>query len=160
MGVLKYLLPLLLVSCTAEREAEYTCDCLRGEMYRKEVLVDYETVSDEYYFSTNNFLNFTEDFNQPSPNVFDFNVSGTVDGADYLSMIGGYGQEKVDTLLCDIDVLFPNSHAWNAVYPNSYACFIHITPFDEVSMTYSACPLKSYYIEVVYLDSVVKMSYR
>jgi len=157
MDVLKIMCVFLLVGCTRENTAFNFCDCNdTGQIYRVVKSVDNEVVEDNYYFNTNTLLAFNAAIGYPSGNIYDFDASGTVDAADYLSMIGGYGQHPPEFNLCDVTVDFVNSHGWQSSYPDAYFCIVHITATDESALNTNACPLNTFNIEVVYQDSVMK----
>lgn len=161
MDVLKWgFIALFLASCGAREQSFNFCDCNEtATLYRRVKEVDHIVVEEGFYFGTNSFLNFNSAIGLPSGNIYDFDGSGTVDAADHLSMIGGYGVHPPEFNLCDITVDFVNSHGWPSSYPDAYFCVVHITPVDESSLFTDACPLNTFYVEVIYQDSTLKFWY-
>lgn len=157
MVVLRWaIIALFFASCGAREVGFSMCDCNdNATMYRRVKKVNYEVVEDNYYFNTYSFLNFTSNLGLNSPLIYDFDGSGVVDTQDYLSALNGFGLNPPNFEVCDVMVDVVNSHGWSSSYPDAYFCVVHITSIDESSLFTDACPLNTFHIDVIYLDSTL-----
>ena len=141
------LLTLLLVLCAAQLNAQSMCDCgTNYTVYRSQV--DGE---DSYHFDVNGLLKFLAAFGQPSPFIYDFNGDGVVNTPDLLQVLGGFGSAYPFDY-CGIEVMFVASSGWPATYPGAYFAVVKPTVFDEEGGTFQSCPLKSWWVELTYID--------
>lgn len=133
------------------------CECVDDikTVYRKQV--EYPDSTTQYFYSdANGLLNFNTHYGNPSPKIYDFNGTGIVDTEDLISFLSGYGQIPPTIDLCDIQVNYLNSHGWPSEYPDSYFCIVHPTAIDE-NFDISYCPVNTFWVELVYIDSTIKL---
>jgi hypothetical protein len=136
------------------------CECTDGEkvIYRKRLEVD-GVITNTYYSNADGLLNFNTHYGENSPLIYDFNGSGIVDSGDLISLLSGYGETPPPYDLCDVDVNMIFSHGWDSEYPGSWECFVHPTLIDEDLVQGEYCPINTFWVEIIYMDSVVKLWY-
>lgn len=129
--------------------------------YWSKTIIDNEIVREEFFFNVSTFLDFTSQYGAGNNgHIFDFNSDGVVGVSDHLDVMSGYGVEYTGEISpCEVMIDFPNSHGWIGNYADSLFCIVHLSPQDENGDTFNACPLNSYWLEVVFPDSVVQIHY-
>jgi hypothetical protein len=124
------------------------CECTgTGDVYR----VEQNGVS-TFYFNASGVLKFLARYGLESPLIYDFNGSGAVDVTDLTSVLSGYGQHY-DFDPCLLDVEYIASSGWPASYPDAYFAVVKPTVIDEQF----DCPLKTWWVEIVYLDGSIRL---
>tara|TARA_R100001463_G_scaffold29723_8_gene67668 strand:- start:4908 stop:5414 length:507 start_codon:yes stop_codon:yes gene_type:complete len=131
------------------------CDCNNNmTVYRHVWEESGLVVFDSFYLNTQDLLSFTAAWGTKSPHVWDFDGDGFVSTSDKLLFFSGYGQTyQGDFNLCDVTVLFWNSHGLPSTYPEAYFAIIHTSLFDEDLTSgdgWGACPLNTVYVEIIY----------
>lgn len=147
---------------------ENMCDCvISSEVYAKKSFTQFDTL-ESYHFSSSGLLHFLTHWESyDSGHIFDFNSSGQVNTSDLLRVIEGYNYPlNYEIDVCEIDILFENSHGWQASYPGTYYAIVHTSPQDEEGGgDVENCPLSTFWVELLYgtqnpLDSTVIYYFR
>lgn len=163
MAVLKFAMALLLYASAYVCNAQSFCECGGSgyEPYRIDTIAGSDTTT-VMSFDVGDLLGLLSSYGESSPNVYDLNSDQIVNSSDLLEFLTWYGATPIDGIdLCSIELFpFPNSHGWQAMFPGAYFCIVHITAFDEGGLSYAeACPLSTFYVELVYLDQTVLIYY-
>lgn len=133
------------------------CPCgVNNTVYRAQDRVGQEIISDEFFFNASGLLKFLARFGLESPNIYDWNQTGAVDVGDLTLMLAGFGQQGPSFDQCDVLIDFPASHGWVGSYQGTFA-IIHPTVIDESAFDQNACPLNTYWVEIVYHDHILRL---
>ncbi len=112
---------------------------------------------EQFYSNSQLFVNFLGTYNTESPLIFDINGSGVVDTNDMLMILTGYGYSYPMDHLDSVTINIQYSHGWLSTYPEAAICFTHPTIADENQSSFQpGDTLKSFWIEYVFTDSLVK----
>lgn len=128
------------------------CDCGDYELYRVHNVTTGENLT---YFNVSTLMGFLSAYAENSPFVWDLNDDGIVGSSDLLLAMLGWQVAPPEFNYCDVVVSFVASSGWPATFPGTYFAIVKPTVFDEVGGTFDACPLLSWYVEVIYLDDTV-----
>jgi hypothetical protein len=144
---------ILMLSTSTILTAQSMCDCGNFKMYRMQ-----QDDVNTYYFNSTDVVKFLTSYGGASPLIYDFDGGG-VTVSDLLLVINGYGQQPPELNYCDIVVDFVASSGWPSTYPNAYVAIVKPTVFDETGGTFEDCPLKTWYVEIVYDNGTTKYYY-
>ena len=144
---------ILMLAASAILTAQSMCDCGNFKMYRMQ-----QDDVNTYYFNSTDVVKFLTSYGGASPLIYDFDGGG-VTVSDLLLVISGYGQQPPEFNYCDIVVDFVASSGWPSTYPNAYFAVVKPTVFDETGGTFEDCPLKTWYVEIVYDNGTTKYYY-
>ena len=130
------------------------CDCVDSlkTPYWVETRVDDSLISSQVYLPTTlDYLNFIQSYADSSAQWYDFDGNGVVGSNDLTIALSGYGYHMPNQInLCDVSILFHNSHGWQASYPGAYFTIVGLSSEDESGQSGSACPLNTFSIDLIY----------
>ncbi len=154
---MKTIITIIALLVSIQSISQTFCDCNDNmTVYRHVWEESGVVVFDSLYLSTQDLLSFTAAWGTQSPHVWDFDGDGIVATSDKLLFFSGYGQTyQGDFDLCDVTVLFWNSHGLPSTYPEAYFAIIHTSLFDEDLSNgdgWQACPLNTVYVEIIYYN--------
>lgn len=126
--------------------AQNMCECTPNASVYASILQAEQGDEINTYTDASTLLDVLGAWGQWSANLYDINADGTVDTADLLLVLGGYGNESL-TSICDFDITGTWSSAWQCDYPGTVICFLHISVTDETDLDWDACPLNTFWTE-------------
>ena len=130
------------------------------KLYRKAVIINNSQAYQEFYTGAEDYIKFNSYVGLSSPDIYDFDSDGKVGTSDLLPVLSGWGNQPDTTYnLCNVQVNFPNSHGWPSSYPGAYFSVVHTTQIDEDGDGTDMCPLNTFRLELVYLDSTLYLWY-
>lgn len=142
------------INLRSGRSIDNMCDCVDSlkTPYWAETRVDGVLISSEVYLpETNDYLNFIQAYADSSTHWYDFDGNGVVGSNDLTKALSGYGYSMPDPInLCDVSILFQNSHGWQASYPGAYFVIVNLSSEDESGQAGSACPLNTFSVDLIY----------
>lgn len=119
-------------------------------MYRSEI-----NGVNEFYINAQDLIKILPSYGTFSPHTYTL-YTGNVAISEMLTYMAGYGNVPPEFDYCDIVVDFVASSGWPATYPDAYFAIVKPSVFDETGGTFADCPLKTWWVEIVYLDGTAR----
>lgn len=168
---MKYLLALLTMTiligngCTKSVELQQDPPLTNwlGERYFNYRILEIQNgdSTETFYCNMPILLEFNTHFGNFSPNIFDFNGTGTVDVLDQMSLNSGFGQVADSEInFSDVTVSGQFSSGWMINIPGWEVAFLKVTPYDETPAgSFIPDELNSFFIEGVKNNKTIKTWY-